>query len=85
MSTTNCHLAVSGRAVAAETVALLPAGLLENLVASVTVLAGMVEAAAGRVLIAMQEGCRTPGNIRGWLFRVTPGVSVPAASRDEVR
>jgi photosystem II stability/assembly factor-like uncharacterized protein len=33
---------------------------------------GMVEMADGRVLIAMHEGYRIPGYIRGQFFRVTP-------------
>lgn len=33
---------------------------------------GMVEMGDGRVMVAMHEGYRVPGYIRGQFFRVTP-------------
>ncbi len=39
---------------------------------------GMVELPDGRVFIAMHEGYRVPGNIRGQFFRVTPDGPVEA-------
>jgi hypothetical protein len=39
---------------------------------------GMTETTDGRVLIAMHEGYRVPGYIRGQFFRVTPEGPVPA-------
>jgi hypothetical protein len=49
----------------------------ETRISPASAMVGMTETTDGRVLIAMHEGYRVPGYIRGQFFRVTPDGPVP--------